>query len=94
MAHLGAAGPAGAGRGAGPAARALQDRRAVAPVRPETAVADVHGGAIAPGHPLGESGTRLTTTPVHAVRERNARYVLQTMCEAGGPADAMVLERV
>jgi len=55
---------------------------------------NVHGGAIAMGHPLGASGTRLTTTLVHAMRERGARYALQTMCEAGGLANAMVLERV
>ncbi|MFJ7769804.1 thiolase family protein [Streptomyces sp. NPDC097107] len=53
---------------------------------------NVHGGAIALGHPLGASGTRLTTTLVHAMHERGARYGLQTMCEAGGLANAMVLE--
>ncbi|MFG3509523.1 thiolase family protein [Streptomyces sp. NPDC047821] len=53
---------------------------------------NVHGGAIALGHPLGASGTRLTTTLVHALRERGARYGLQTMCEAGGLANAMILE--
>ncbi|MFB7088360.1 thiolase family protein [Streptomyces sp. NPDC056296] len=55
---------------------------------------NVHGGAIALGHPLGASGTRLTTTLVHAMHERGARYGLQTMCEAGGLANAMVLEAV
>ncbi|MGW3632565.1 thiolase family protein [Streptomyces sp. NPDC005122] len=55
---------------------------------------NVHGGAIALGHPLGASGTRLTTTLVHALRARGARYGLQTMCEAGGLANAMVLEAV
>ncbi|MEV5848620.1 thiolase family protein [Streptomyces sp. NPDC051985] len=55
---------------------------------------NVHGGAIALGHPLGASGTRLTTTLVHAMRERGARYALQTMCEAGGLANAMILESV
>ncbi|MET8460371.1 thiolase family protein [Streptomyces parvulus] len=55
---------------------------------------NVHGGAIALGHPLGASGTRLTSTLVHAMRERGARYGLQTMCEAGGMANAMVLEAV
>ncbi|MEU0118117.1 thiolase family protein [Streptomyces bobili] len=55
---------------------------------------NVHGGAIALGHPLGASGTRLTTTLVHAMRERGARYALQTMCEAGGLANAMILEGV
>ncbi|MFJ6983927.1 MULTISPECIES: thiolase family protein [unclassified Streptomyces] len=53
---------------------------------------NVHGGAIALGHPLGASGTRLTTTLVHALRARGARYGLQTMCEAGGLANAMILE--
>ncbi|MFC9057637.1 thiolase family protein [Streptomyces sp. NPDC057074] len=55
---------------------------------------NVHGGAIALGHPLGASGTRLTTTLVHALGERGARYGLQTMCEAGGLANAMILEAV
>jgi acetyl-CoA acyltransferase len=53
---------------------------------------NVNGGAIALGHPLGASGARLTTTLVHAMRDRSARYGLQTMCEAGGLANAMVLE--
>ncbi|MFD7709105.1 thiolase family protein [Streptomyces sp. NPDC059785] len=55
---------------------------------------NVHGGALAIGHPLGASGTRLTTTLVHAMRARGARWALQTMCEAGGLANAMVLETV
>ena len=55
---------------------------------------NVKGGAIALGHPLGASGTRLTTTLVHAMRERGARYGLQTMGEAGGLANAMILEAV
>jgi acetyl-CoA acyltransferase len=55
---------------------------------------NVHGGAIAIGHPLGASGTRLTTSLVHAMRARGARYGLQTMCEAGGLANAMILEAV
>jgi acetyl-CoA acyltransferase len=58
----------------------------------DLAKVNVHGGAIAIGHPLGASGTRLTTTLVHAMRARGARYALQTMCEAGGLANAMVLE--
>ncbi|MEU1023637.1 thiolase family protein [Streptomyces sp. NPDC005904] len=53
---------------------------------------NVHGGAIALGHPLGASGTRLMTTLVHAMRARGARYALQTMCEAGGLANATILE--
>jgi acetyl-CoA acyltransferase len=58
----------------------------------DLAKVNVHGGAIAIGHPLGASGTRLTTTLVHAMRARGSRYALQTMCEAGGLANAMVLE--
>ncbi len=50
------------------------------------------GGAIALGHPLGASGARLTTTLVHHMRRNDIRYGLQTMCEGGGMANAMVLE--
>ncbi|MFB4282843.1 MULTISPECIES: thiolase family protein [unclassified Nonomuraea] len=53
---------------------------------------NVKGGAIALGHPLGASGARITTTLVHAMREHGARYALQTMCEAGGLANALILE--
>jgi acetyl-CoA acyltransferase len=53
-----------------------------------------NGGAIALGHPLGASGARLMTTLVHHMRERNIRYGLQTMCEAGGQANATLLELV
>ncbi|MFI6042161.1 thiolase family protein [Nocardia sp. NPDC051321] len=55
---------------------------------------NVNGGAIAIGHPLGASGSRLATTLVHAMQERGARYGLQTMCEAGGLSNAMILERL
>ncbi|MEU2157052.1 thiolase family protein [Streptomyces sp. NPDC019396] len=53
---------------------------------------NVNGGALALGHPLGASGTRLMTTLVHAMRARGARYGLQSMCEAGGLANATILE--
>jgi acetyl-CoA acyltransferase len=55
---------------------------------------NVKGGAIALGHPLGASGTRLLTTLVHAMHERGARWGLQTMCEAGGLANATIIERL
>jgi acetyl-CoA acyltransferase len=55
---------------------------------------NVNGGAIALGHPLGASGARLMTTLVHAMHDRGARYGLQTMCEAGGLANATILERL
>jgi acetyl-CoA acyltransferase len=55
---------------------------------------NVNGGAIAIGHPLGASGARIATTLVNAMAQNGARYSLQTMCEAGGLANAMVLEAV
>jgi len=55
---------------------------------------NVHGGAIALGHPLGASGARIMTTLVHAMEARDAHWGLQTMCEAGGLANATILERV
>ncbi|WP_329566021.1 thiolase family protein [Streptomyces sp. NBC_01361] len=50
------------------------------------------GGAMAIGHPLGGSGARLMTTLVHHMRDNNIRYGLQAMCEAGGMANATILE--
>lgn len=50
------------------------------------------GGAIALGHPLGGSGTRIMTTLVHHMRDNGIRYGLQTMCEGGGQANATILE--
>ena len=55
---------------------------------------NVHGGAIALGHPLGASGTKLMTTLVHALRHRGGRYGLQTMCEGGGMANVTIIERL
>jgi acetyl-CoA C-acetyltransferase len=55
---------------------------------------NVNGGAIALGHPLGASGTKLMTTLVHALRKRNKRYGLQTMCEGGGMANVTIIERL
>jgi acetyl-CoA C-acetyltransferase len=53
---------------------------------------NVHGGAIALGHPLGASGTKLATTLLHALRRRGGRYGLQTMCEGGGMANVTIFE--
>jgi acetyl-CoA C-acetyltransferase len=53
---------------------------------------NVNGGAIALGHPLGASGTKLMTTLVHALRARGKRYGLQTMCEGGGLANVTIIE--
>jgi acetyl-CoA C-acetyltransferase len=54
---------------------------------------NAQGGAIALGHPLGASGTRLATTLIHALRQSGGRYGLQTMCEGGGMANVTVFER-
>ncbi len=54
---------------------------------------NVNGGAIALGHPLGASGTKLMATLVHALRQRGQRYGLQTMCEGGGMANVTIVER-
>jgi acetyl-CoA C-acetyltransferase len=53
---------------------------------------NVHGGAIALGHPLGASGAKLMATLVHALRARGKRYGLQTMCEGGGLANVTIIE--
>jgi acetyl-CoA C-acetyltransferase len=55
---------------------------------------NVHGGAIALGHPLGASGTKLMATLVHALRRHGGRYGLQTMCEGGGIANVTIVERL
>ena len=55
---------------------------------------NVHGGAIALGHPLGASGTKLMTTLVNALHQENKRWGLQTMCEGGGLANVTIVERL
>jgi acetyl-CoA acyltransferase len=52
------------------------------------------GGAIALGHALGSSGTRLLATLVNYLESSGGRYGLQTMCEGGGMANATVIERM
>ena len=60
----------------------------------EHAKLNVNGGAIALGHPLGASGTKLMATLVHALHARGKRYGLQTMCEGGGIANVTIIERL
>jgi len=60
----------------------------------DLAKTNVHGGAIAIGHPLGASGARIMTTMVNALEQRDGRYALQTMCEGGGMANATIIERL
>lgn len=54
---------------------------------------NVHGGAVALGHPIGASGARILTTLLHAMQQRGARYGLAAICIGGGEATAMVVER-
>jgi acetyl-CoA C-acetyltransferase len=55
---------------------------------------NVHGGAIALGHPLGATGARLMTTLLYALEAAGGRYGLQTMCEGGGQANVTIIERL
>jgi len=55
---------------------------------------NVNGGAIALGHPLGGSGTKLMSTLLYALKNRNKKYGLQTMCEGGGLANVTIVERL
>jgi acetyl-CoA C-acetyltransferase len=60
----------------------------------DPAKVNVHGGAVALGHPIGASGARLTVTLLHAMQQRNARYGLVSLCIGGGEASAMIVERI
>ncbi|SFW82795.1 thiolase family protein [Amycolatopsis australiensis] len=60
----------------------------------DLAKVNVNGGAIALGHPLGGSGARLMTTLLSVLEQTGGRYGLQTMCEAGGLANATIIERL
>ena len=55
---------------------------------------NVHGGAIAIGHPIGASGARLLATLVHGLHTQNKRYGLATLCIGGGEAVAVIIEKV
>ncbi len=55
---------------------------------------NVNGGAIALGHPIGATGTRLMTTLLHELERTGGRYGLQTMCEGGGQANVTIIERL
>jgi acetyl-CoA acyltransferase len=60
----------------------------------DPAKVNVNGGATAIGHPLGASGARLMTTLLSVLEQTGGRYGLQTMCEAGGLANATIIERL
>ena len=55
---------------------------------------NVHGGAVALGHPLGASGARCLTTLLYAMKDRGERYGVASLCIGGGNAVAMVVELI
>jgi acetyl-CoA acetyltransferase len=55
---------------------------------------NVNGGAQALGHPLGATGAKLMTTLLHELERRGGRYGLLAICEGGGTANAMIIERL
>ncbi len=61
---------------------------------PDMEKVNVNGGAIALGHPLGASGARLTSTLLNELERTGGRFGLQVMCEGGGMANAMIIERL
>jgi acetyl-CoA acetyltransferase family protein len=61
---------------------------------PDLEKVNVNGGAIAIGHPLGCSGSRLLATLLNELERTGGRFGLQTMCEGGGMANAMIIERL
>ena len=71
---------------------AAQSLAVVRELRLDPARVNVHGGAIALGHPIGASGARVLTTLVHALRARKLRYGVAALCIGGGMGIAMVIE--
>ena len=63
-------------------------------LHPDMSKVNVNGGAIALGHPLGCSGTKLLATLVHELERTGGRWGLQTMCEGAGMANATIIERL
>jgi acetyl-CoA C-acetyltransferase len=62
-------------------------------LRLDEAKVNVHGGAVALGHPIGASGARVLTTLVHALHRHGKRYGLASLCLGGGNAVAMIVEK-
>ena len=57
-------------------------------------IVNVNGGAVSLGHPLGASGARITTTLAHVLQQKDGRYGCATLCNGGGGASAIVLEKM
>ena len=60
----------------------------------DLAKVNVNGGAIALGHPIGATGTKLMATLLNELERTGGRYGLQTMCEGGGQANVTIIERL
>ncbi|MCP4757126.1 MAG: acetyl-CoA C-acetyltransferase [Proteobacteria bacterium] len=60
----------------------------------DPATVNVHGGAVALGHPIGCSGARVLTTLIHAMKDRNERYGMASLCLGGGEAVSMIIENI
>jgi acetyl-CoA C-acetyltransferase len=73
---------------------AVQSAAVVRELGIDPARVNVHGGAIALGHPIGASGARVLTTLLYALRHRQARYGVASLCVGGGMGVAMVVERI
>jgi len=73
---------------------ASQSIACIRELRLDPATVNIYGGAIALGHALGSSGSRMMTTLVHALRRRKARYGIATMCIGVGQGIAVVVERI
>jgi acetyl-CoA C-acetyltransferase len=63
-------------------------------LHPDMAKVNPNGGAIALGHPIGATGTRLMSTLLCELERTGGRYGMQTMCEGGGQANVTILERL
>jgi len=63
------------------------------PGRPPREKTNVHGGAIALGHPIGASGARVLVTLLYALRRRNLRRGLAALCIGGGEASSVIVEQ-
>ena len=63
-------------------------------LHPDMSKVNPNGGAIALGHPIGATGTRLMATLLNELERTGGRYGLQTMCEGGGQANVTILERL
>ena len=72
---------------------AAQSLACMRPLEADPAKTNVHGGAIALGHPIGASGARVLVTLLHALAERGLKRGLASLCLGGGNAVAMIIER-